>query len=68
MVDKKTKRGRGRPPKQAGDLHPKRIVFMTDDATQAWLNWRSTETGAPISEIVRRAVSAYIAANPAPKG
>lgn len=66
MADNKTKakRGKGRPPKQPADLHPKRIVFMTDETTSAWLNWRSAETGAPISEIVRRAVAAYIAANP----
>jgi hypothetical protein len=56
---------RGRPPKQEADRHPKRIVFMADAATEAWLSWRIAETGASRSEIVRRAVKAYMAANPA---
>lgn len=56
---------RGRPPKQEADKVGKRIVFMADDATEAWLSWRIAETGASRSEIVRRAVKAYIAANPA---
>ena len=58
---------RGRPPKEAADTHPKRIVFMADDATESWLKWRVAETGASRSEIVRRAVKAYIAANPSPE-
>jgi AT hook motif len=67
MADNKAKRGRGRPPKDAADTHPKRVVFMADAAAHAWLYWRSAETGAPISEIMRRALAFYIAANPAPK-
>lgn len=68
MADKKTaKRGKGRPPKPEADLHPARVVFMADSSAQAWLKWRAAETGAPISEIMRRALAFYIAANPAPK-
>ena len=58
---------RGRPPKQEADKVGKRIVFMADAATEAWLSWRIAETGASRSEIVRRAVKAYIAANPEPE-
>lgn len=68
MADKKTgKRGRGRPPKPIADLHPARVVFMADESAQEWLKWRADETGAPISEIMRRALAFYMAANPAPK-
>jgi hypothetical protein len=56
---------RGRPALAAG-LKKKRIVFMADERTISWLFWRSAETGASTSEIIRRAVKAYIAANPAP--
>jgi hypothetical protein len=58
------KRKRGRPPKQKADLHPNRIVFMADQVTSDWLYWRSAETGAPVAEIIRRAVAAYIATIP----
>jgi hypothetical protein len=64
MADNKPKAKRGRPRKAVADLHPKRVVFMTDKDQQAWLFWRSAETGAPISEIMRRALAFYIAANP----
>lgn len=66
MADNDSKRGRGRPPKSKDDVHPTRVVFMTDEASAAWLYWRSGETGASISEIMRRALAAYIAANPKP--
>jgi hypothetical protein len=56
---------RGRP-KLAEGVKKKRIVFMADERTISWLFWRSAETGASTSEIIRRAVKAYIAANPAP--
>ena len=64
MEAKETKAKRGRPLKAVESLRPNRIVFMADKRTSDWLYWRSAETGAPISEIVRRAVAAYIAANP----
>jgi hypothetical protein len=57
---------RGRPVLAAG-LRKKRIVFMADEPTISWLFWRSAETGASTSEIIRRAVKAYIAAHPAPE-
>jgi len=60
------KRKRGRPPKQEADLHPHRVVFMADQVTLDWLSWRSAETGASQSEIIRRAMAAYMAANRAP--
>lgn len=66
MAGKKSTK-RGRPPKQTRDLHTRRVAFMADDAAHAWLTWRCAETGAPVSEILRRALAAYMAANPAPQ-
>jgi hypothetical protein len=36
-----------------------RVVFMTDDAQRKWLDEHSAATGAPIGEIIRRAIAAY---------
>jgi hypothetical protein len=62
----KSKAKRGRPPKQKKDLHTRRIVFMADDAAHTWLGWRCAETGASVSEVMRRALAAYMIANPSP--
>ena len=39
-------------------LH-ERIVFLTDRDQQSWLQAQSESTGAPIANIVRRAVEEY---------
>lgn len=36
-----------------------RVVFMTDEAQRKWLDEQSEETGAPLGEIIRRAIAAY---------
>ncbi len=36
-----------------------RIVFMTDEAQRKWLDEQSKATGAPMGEIIRRAIAAY---------
>lgn len=39
-------------------LH-QRVVFLTDEDQQSWLQAQSESTGAPIANIVRRAVDEY---------
>jgi Ribbon-helix-helix protein, copG family len=53
------KRKPGRPAVAADHARKNRIVVMADDSTKTWLDWHSAETGASVSEIIRRAVAAY---------
>jgi hypothetical protein len=57
------KRKRGRPAVAADVARKNRIIFMADDATKSWLEWHSMEAGLSVSEIIRRAVTAYRALN-----
>lgn len=56
------KRRPGRPTIAGADAHKNRIVVMADDGMRDWLNGQSAETGVSVSEIIRRAVTAYRAA------
>ena len=58
MDEQQPKRKPGRPAVAAEHAHKNRIVVMADDATRDWLI-HSSETGLSVSEIIRRAVTAY---------
>ena len=36
-----------------------RVTFMTDKAQREWLDKQVAETGAPLGEIIRRAIELY---------
>jgi hypothetical protein len=38
-----------------------RVTFMTDKNQREWLSQESETTGAPLGEIIRRAIDDYIA-------
>jgi hypothetical protein len=36
-----------------------RVTFMTDKTQREWLNKQVAETGAPLGEVIRRAINLY---------
>jgi hypothetical protein len=37
-----------------------RVTFMTDVTQREWLRKKSEESGAPLGELIRRAISSYM--------